>query len=658
MNLSIEELTNYSQTESALFILKNLEYPIKRTSDNLYYIFDNETKLWVEVDSYCKVKIYFTKEYNKHILYPLIELSKKEQEEQSKQKTPKEKLNENKKELEGLQKQALNDKLTKKELKLINYQISDLKDEEKEIMKEMKAKNKKNDNILTQLIKQYGNERYQRSIISLMENNINIDDDIFQTKGKAHELPIMDKKILNLKTLKVRDRTDKDLYTFECKATYNAKTSTKKADKFFSSLMKYDKQKTEDLRNILGILLTGEAVKYIFTFFGDGNNGKSALMDVIGALITEYQTVLSKSLILKQKFKTTTTGKPELLNLKGGRIAVASEIQEGEIVDEEIFKTLSSGTDKIQARLNHSNKLHSFINTSKVVFLLNKPFYFDTDDKASTNRLINVEFEAEFIKNSKDPLYERDENLTDYLTKTQEGRSEVLKWISEGSKNFYDNKKELKQSETLLKMKDLFLSRIDPVKGFLETIKFNNKYNDFYKRGDISNNFKAYLEKTNYKYNPKLKDKVMKNLEVKSRAVKINGYYGFKQLKLKENYKEEEGENLFEENDEAEQIEKLENILSKERKEKEELKKQLKELQNKLNELTEKPKQTCEDLIAGGLGPKFKEKYEEHKKSEKVKKEKVKKEKVKKEKEEEPIETIKYNDKKFKSNRQVEAFFT
>ena len=115
-----------------------------------------------------------------------------------------------------------------------------------------------------------------------------------------------------------------------------------------------------------------------------------------------------------------------------------------------------------------------------------------------------------------------------------------------------------------------------------------------------------------------------------------------------------------------EHIQALENTLSKEREEKEELQKQLKELQKRIEELAEKPqetnKKTCDDLLVAGLGPKFVEKYEEHKKSEKVKKEKVKKSKVKKSKvkkesEEKPIETVEYKDKTIKNKKDLVIFF-
>lgn len=408
--------------------------------------------------------------------------------------------------------------------------------------KEELENNEKKIKELIKLKKFYGGCNRISTIMKLTQKSQLFEKIDFEAKQKPYLLPVMNKKVLNLKNGKLEERTEKHYFTFEIKAKFDEDeilSKTKRADRFFNKLMKDDESKIDLLRQVLGSLITGEPLKYFYSFFGaSGSNGKSALVfEILYACLGQYHRGIKKELILKRKFKSGGSS-PELLELKGGRVGVSSEINEGEKVDEEMFKTLTSGCDFIEARNHYEKHMTKFINTSKPVILLNKPFYLDTTDNATKNRIINVEFNAEFKSNPKDGQYRQNPKLINYL-KSPEGVAQCLSWICKGSMKFYKQKLNI-VSPVLDEMKSTFLNRIDPVEGFMKRVRFGD-YSDFYSRGDITRAFKGYLSGTHFTYNGKLRDKIYQEIEKKCKKVK-NSVYGYRGLDINEDYEEDVGE--------------------------------------------------------------------------------------------------------------------
>ena len=315
-------------------------------------------------------------------------------------------------------------------------------------------------------------------------------------KQPNYLLPVLNKKCLNLKNGKIIERTKKHYFTFEVKANFkkgHVLQKTPEAEKFFSSLMSDDVQKIDFLKQILGCMLTGFSTKYIFSFYGSkGDNGKSVLMNkVMKHALGDYHRTITKDIILKRANKTNKGPSPEVLELLNGRVGIVSEINDGEHIDEEVFKLLSSGVDELSARNHHDRKMTKFINTCKVTFLLNKVFYLDTQDNALRFRIINLNFSAEFKQHPTKGQYQRDDKLVEFLT-TPEGLAQVLSFLVEGSMKF------IKQGEIsspiLEEQKKNFLDLVDPVESYLKLIKFDEKFKKWYPRSFIREHFFKFLK--------------------------------------------------------------------------------------------------------------------------------------------------------------------
>jgi len=161
----------------------------------------------------------------------------------------------------------------------------------------------------------------------------------FKDNIKPHLFPIKGGMVINLKNGEVRDRTREDNFFDESPVTFVEKTPH--ADKFFGSLMKYDKDKIEVLQTIIGYVMTGETKdKSFFVLHGaKGNNGKSALASVIQGVLRDFFTTGNKGLVIESN-RDTMAPNPSLLGLRGKRCVIMSEAKENEKLDKSAWKSL------------------------------------------------------------------------------------------------------------------------------------------------------------------------------------------------------------------------------------------------------------------------------------------------------------------------------
>ena len=83
------------------------------------------------------------------------------------------------------------------------------------------------------------------------------------TNNISYLLPIQNGKVINLKTLEVRERTQKDMFTFECNVSLTNETPN--ADKFFEDIMPNIEDR-EYLRKCLGYIITGKSTQDVFSY--------------------------------------------------------------------------------------------------------------------------------------------------------------------------------------------------------------------------------------------------------------------------------------------------------------------------------------------------------------------------------------------------------
>lgn len=106
------------------------------------------------------------------------------------------------------------------------------------------------------------------------------------------------------------------------------------------------------LQRAIGYSLTGSTSEQkVFFLWGDGSNGKSVLLAIIGQLLGSMSGVLNFSTLLAGRDNNTEN---TLAGLVGKRLITAIEAGGGRAFNEEILKTIS-GEDKVHARYMYND---------------------------------------------------------------------------------------------------------------------------------------------------------------------------------------------------------------------------------------------------------------------------------------------------------------
>lgn len=238
---------------------------------------------------------------------------------------------------------------------------------------------------------------------------------------------------------------DQDNYLFNCPdATYDLRTGEsrphnpndlisniagcsptkkdgygKRFPQFLDEITLGDKHLQEYLQVALGACLSGAVENHWLMFWiGNGRNGKNTLGDAVMRIMGSYARKIPSSTLMKTKFDSHPT---EIANLKGCRLAIASEVESGSFWSESRINELT-GDETISARFMRGD-LFEFKRTFKLLIYGNHRPRLTNITEATRSRLKLVRFEAEFSGDKLDP------NLPATLKK-EDGY--VLKWLIDG----------------------------------------------------------------------------------------------------------------------------------------------------------------------------------------------------------------------------------
>lgn len=159
----------------------------------------------------------------------------------------------------------------------------------------------------------------------------------------------------------------------------------------------------EYMWNHLASTMTG-LVKFSQTFniyIGGGQNGKSVLIKLMDSVLGEYKGVMPVNMLTDRRGKVGSAS-PEIMGLKGVRMAVAQEPQKGERLNEGVVKEYSSGEDVIQGRALYSGDMVSFLPQFQLVICTNYLPEIAGNDHGIWRRVRVVPFESLFTDNPVD----------------------------------------------------------------------------------------------------------------------------------------------------------------------------------------------------------------------------------------------------------------
>ncbi len=185
----------------------------------------------------------------------------------------------------------------------------------------------------------------------------------------------------------------------------------------------------------LGAMLSGAREEHwLIYWFGTGRNGKNLLADLVFAVLGEYAHKLPSSALMSKKHESHPS---ELTGLRGVRLALSSEIEEGSFWNEARLKELT-GDEFITARYMGRDAF-TFTKSHKHLILGNHRPQIKTVDEAIKNRVLLVPFDVSFAGRE-----DRDLPL-----KIRAEAGFVLHWLIAGHTAWLENGKRLPKCEAV-----------------------------------------------------------------------------------------------------------------------------------------------------------------------------------------------------------------
>ena len=231
--------------------------------------------------------------------------------------------------------------------------------------------------------------------------------------------------------------------------------------------------------------------------YGEGRNGKSTLFNVIARVLGSYSGSLSADVLTNSCRRNI---KPELAELRGKRLVIASELEEGNGLNTAVLKQLCS-TDPIYAEPKYRRPF-SFIPTHLAVLCTNHLPSISTMDTGTWRRIKVVPFNAVIQGDSEV------KNYTEYLFKSAGGA--ILKWIMDGSKMVIENGYKIEAPDAVKSVVEEYRATNNDFQEFLDSCC---NVGDGYSipSGELYTAYRSYA--TSQGFFPKNKQNFYSNLE-------------------------------------------------------------------------------------------------------------------------------------------------
>jgi putative DNA primase/helicase len=210
-----------------------------------------------------------------------------------------------------------------------------------------------------------------------------------------------------------------DLITKLAPVNYDPDAKCPTFEKFLERIMDGDQQLIGYLQRCLGYAMTGDvSEKALFVLVGDGDNGKTTLVEAIRYVLGDYAgQVPIESLMTRQ-----SEGIPhDIARLKGLRFVTSSEVEQGRKLAESKIKQIT-GMGTLQARHLYG-EYFEFTPSHKIFMDTNHMPEVRGADNAIWNRLKVIPFNVSI------PEAEKDKKLLEKLKAEAAG---ILAWAVRG----------------------------------------------------------------------------------------------------------------------------------------------------------------------------------------------------------------------------------
>lgn len=269
---------------------------------------------------------------------------------------------------------------------------------------------------------QFRNERRIKAMLELAKHELAVDPAILDANPTELNTPT---GIVDLATGQVRPSDA----TAHCTHMTAVQPGTDGADMwidFLNTITEGDGSLMGFLQMVAGMALYGKVYEEkLILAHGGGRNGKSTFFNTLGAVLGDYCGVID--------IETITTSRdnkgPDLIELRGKRLVLAGELEEGRRLSVSTVKKICS-TDRITAAAKFKQP-ETFTPSHTLILHSNHLPRVGSSDDGTWRRLLPVEFKARIpegigVSNYGDLLVEK-------------AGPSILAWMLQGAVNFAAN---------------------------------------------------------------------------------------------------------------------------------------------------------------------------------------------------------------------------
>ena len=215
--------------------------------------------------------------------------------------------------------------------------------------------------------------------------------------------------------------------------------------------------------------------------YGEGSNGKSTFWNTISKVLGSYSGSISADALTVGCKRNV---KPEMAELKGKRLVIAAELEEGMRLNTSIVKQLCS-TDEISAEKKYKDPF-KYEPTHSLVLYTNHLPRVGVNDDGTWRRLIIIPFNAKIQRTSDI------KNFSDYLVKNAGGA--ILTWIIEGAQKAIENNCKLTPPQVVIDAIAQYRNNNDWLSIFIEDCcEVDRTFTQ--KSGELYQEYRAYCSR-------------------------------------------------------------------------------------------------------------------------------------------------------------------
>lgn len=218
-----------------------------------------------------------------------------------------------------------------------------------------------------------------------------------------------------------------------------------------------DAQLRDYLQLVAGMIAVGAVYREcLIIAYGSGGNGKSTLFNLLSYVMGDYAGSMSAETLTVNYRRNTG---PEFAELRGKRLVIAAELEEGLRFDTAVIKKLCS-TDPIHAEAKYKAPF-SFVPSHTLVLFTNHLPRVGTSDRGTWDRLVVIPFNAKLRGNDDEVM-----NYGLYLFDHAGGAA--LQWMIHGARRFIEADFRIQPPDCVRAAVDAYRAENDWLRLFLD----------------------------------------------------------------------------------------------------------------------------------------------------------------------------------------------